>query len=418
MQSFLQSLFYLIISSTLRNSNAVYTVSINWTDVIQTNPVSPTVVVAYDPLLLPESPIHDQIWQLLSDLNVNHIKFIAAGVFERVNVLQLTPPSGKYTCGHINGDSKNEQFNNISLQCPSPDSVINAVQFASYGNPIADGTLCGNWKEGPCHSNLSSSIKLVENLCLHKNNCTISVNEELFPLHCIPPLLHKAFAVQVTCTGTTKESNFNNFKFMNEIISDLMKYGINTNLNTMSWTMQPVPIWFYGNTTANQIYSVLADNPYLADIFYGKPGNGWSDDYNISDLGDYFARIAGWYLNNGFIDSYGFEHESEYNFSWNNQDGNQYNIVWEVLNEPNDNPHYNTPQMYTEIYDESVESIWNMFDKHHEMKFQGLAVNGKTANLNWFRYFLNISNHKSTQIPLDYMSFHFYAHLPNFTYNN
>eukprot|EP01084_Bolivina_argentea_P027709 51484_1 len=413
--------FLLHIVITVRSSNVVYTVSVNWTNIVQKNPISPTIVVAYDPLLLPESPIHDEIWKLLSDLNANHIKFIAAGPFAKVNIPQLTPPSGQYICDHINGDSYNQQFNNITLQCPSLNSVIDTVQFASYGNPIADNdnnALCGNWKEGPCHSNFSSTIKVIKTLCLNKNKCTFAVNENIFPIHCIPPIKNKQFAVQVNCTDNTPESNFNNFDFMNHIISDLMKYSINPNLTTISWTFQPIPIWFFANLTANQIYNVLHDNPYRWDPYYTGTGYGWNEMFTFKDLGNYFGRIAGWYLNNGFVDSYGIEHASPYNFSWNNQNENAYNIVWEVLNEPNHSKQYNsTPEIYTQIYDATIESIWNMFDKDHQMKFQGLALSYH-ANMEWYHYFLNLSNHKSNKIPIDYISFHFYAHLKNFTYNH
>ena len=42
------------------------------------------------------------------------------------------------------------------------------------------------------------------------------------------------------------------------------------------------------------------------------------------------------------------------------------------------------------------------------MKFMGIALAGGNFE-DWFNYFLNSSNHKSG-IPLDYASFHFYAH--------
>ena len=48
------------------------------------------------------------------------------------------------------------------------------------------------------------------------------------------------------------------------------------------------------------------------------------------------------------------------------------------------------------------------------IKFMGLALEGH-YEWDWYYYFLNQSNHISNNIPIDYISFHFYAHSNNRT---
>jgi hypothetical protein len=113
------------------------------------------------------------------------------------------------------------------------------------------------------------------------------------------------------------------------------------------------------------------------------------------ELGDYYARLVSWYVNGGFNDENGVRHESGYHFKFS---------VWEVLNEV-DFEHNMTPEQYTARYDAIVTAIHKVSP---ETKFMGLAmaIPGKAPNQ--FEYFLNPKNHKPG-IPLDYISYHFYA---------
>jgi hypothetical protein len=113
------------------------------------------------------------------------------------------------------------------------------------------------------------------------------------------------------------------------------------------------------------------------------------------ELGDYFGRLVSWYTNGGFTDENGKKHES----------GNHYSFpYWEVLNEI-DLEHQTTPEDYTKRYDAIVEGIRKVSPK---TKFMGLAVAMTGANPKYYEYFLNPKNHKPG-IPLDFISFHFYA---------
>ncbi len=112
-------------------------------------------------------------------------------------------------------------------------------------------------------------------------------------------------------------------------------------------------------------------------------------------IGDYYARLVSWYTKGGFTDELGVRHES----------GHHYSIpVWEVLNEV-DFEHNMTPEQYTIIYDAIVTAIHKVSP---ETKFMGMALAAPSAAPKFFEYFLNPKNHKPG-VPLDYISYHYYA---------
>lgn len=113
------------------------------------------------------------------------------------------------------------------------------------------------------------------------------------------------------------------------------------------------------------------------------------------ELGDYYARLVSWYTKGGFTDENGKRHESGYHYSF---------PYWEVLNEV-EMEHNTTPEQYTQRYDAIVSAIHRVSP---ETKFMGLALAFPSRDPRWFEYFLNPKNHKPG-IPLDLISFHFYA---------
>lgn len=113
------------------------------------------------------------------------------------------------------------------------------------------------------------------------------------------------------------------------------------------------------------------------------------------ELGDYYARLVSWYVNGGFTDESGVRHHSGYHYKF---------AVWEVLNEV-DSEHEMTPEQYTARYDAIVSAIHRVSP---ETKFMGLALEAPSANPHYFEYFLNPKNHRPG-IPIDYISYHFYA---------
>jgi hypothetical protein len=118
-------------------------------------------------------------------------------------------------------------------------------------------------------------------------------------------------------------------------------------------------------------------------------------DPSGKEMGDYFGRLVSWYTQGGFKDENGKLHSSGYHYKF---------PIWEVLNEV-DFEHKTTPEDYTKRYDAMVEAIHSVSP---DTKFMGLALADPSADPKYFEYFLTPANHKPG-IPLDYISYHFYA---------
>jgi hypothetical protein len=118
-------------------------------------------------------------------------------------------------------------------------------------------------------------------------------------------------------------------------------------------------------------------------------------DPSMKELGNYYARLVSWYTNGGFTDELGKRHDSGHHFKID---------YWEVLNEV-DFEHKMSPEQYTARYDAIVTAIRAVAP---EMKFVGLALAAPSDNPRMFEYFLDPTHHKPG-IPLDMISYHFYA---------
>jgi hypothetical protein len=118
-------------------------------------------------------------------------------------------------------------------------------------------------------------------------------------------------------------------------------------------------------------------------------------DPTCQEVADYYARLLSWYTKGGFTDEYGKRHESGYHYSI---------PYWEFLNEV-DFEHNMSPQTYTRLYDAVVTAMKKV---QPETKFVGIALAMPSLNPGFFEYFLNHANHQPG-IPLDYISYHFYA---------
>jgi hypothetical protein len=118
-------------------------------------------------------------------------------------------------------------------------------------------------------------------------------------------------------------------------------------------------------------------------------------DPSMKELGGYYARLVSWYLNGGFTDEFGQRHQSGHHFKVD---------YWEILNEI-DFEHKMTPEQYTARYDAIASAIRKIAPK---MKFVGLALGMPSDDPEMFEYFLDHKHHKPG-IPLDMISYHFYA---------
>jgi hypothetical protein len=118
-------------------------------------------------------------------------------------------------------------------------------------------------------------------------------------------------------------------------------------------------------------------------------------DATGKEVAEYYARLAGWYAQGGFTDENGAFHSSPHHYKI---------ALWEVLNEP-EYEHSFTPQSYTKLYDAVVGSVRKVLP---DTQFVALALAEPSNHPDFFEYFLD---HKSHQpgIPLDFISYHFYA---------
>ena len=119
-------------------------------------------------------------------------------------------------------------------------------------------------------------------------------------------------------------------------------------------------------------------------------------DPSMKEVADYYARLVSWYTKGGFTDEYGKRHES----------GHHYNIqYWEILNEV-DFEHHMTLEFYTHLYDAVAAAIHKV---DPGIKFVAMGLARPSDKPQFFEYFLNHQNHQPG-IPLDMISYHFYAH--------
>ena len=152
------------------------------------------------------------------------------------------------------------------------------------------------------------------------------------------------------------------------------------------------------STSPNWLYKTDKPSTYPADPYqvnWDYTQGTELRDPTGKELGDYYSRLVSWYVDGGFTDENGARHESGYHYKF---------PIWEVLNEV-DFEHSMTPELYTARYDAIVEGIRSASP---DTKFMGMALAAPRDNPRFFEYFLNPANHKPG-IPLDYISYHFYA---------
>ena len=118
-------------------------------------------------------------------------------------------------------------------------------------------------------------------------------------------------------------------------------------------------------------------------------------DPTFKEVGDYYARLLSWYTNGGFTDEAGKKHDSGYHYSI---------PYWEVLNEPDLERNW-TPEAYTRVYDAIVGA---MHQVQPATKFGGVSLAYPSGNPRFFEHFLDPKHHKPG-IPLDFITYHFYA---------
>jgi hypothetical protein len=159
--------------------------------------------------------------------------------------------------------------------------------------------------------------------------------------------------------------------------------------HSVIWNFSVIPQWMF--VTPKPV--AYPEDPNQATWAY-QQGTEFRDP-TLKELGDYYARIVGWYTQGGFTDEYGEWHKS----------GHHYKIeYWEALNEI-ELEHAMSPQTYTRVYDAMVNAIHKVSP---QTKFVGMALTGPMSQPEFFEYFLDPKNHMPG-IPIDMISYHFYS---------
>ena len=168
---------------------------------------------------------------------------------------------------------------------------------------------------------------------------------------------------------------------MNDFMAATAGHSVVINFST-------IPAWMFKTKSPVSI----PDDP--DKVFWDYNQGTELRDTSLKELVDYFSRIFSWYTQGGFTDELGQKHASNH----------FYNIpYWEILNEP-DLEHNISVRLYTRIYDAVVTGLRSISPS---TKFVGISL-AYSNDPEWFNYFLDSKNHKPG-IPLDAISYHFYA---------
>ena len=184
----------------------------------------------------------------------------------------------------------------------------------------------------------------------------------------------------------TAERTFWDFSLIDPMILDFLDA---TRGHTIVLNFSTIPQWMFKTDKPIQPPS----DPDDVDWSY-EQGTELRDP-SMKEVSDYFARIVSWYTQGGFTDELGHRHDSSHHYKID---------YWEILNEP-EYEHAMTPQMYTRLYDAVSTSIRRVAP---EMKFVGMSLATPSKSPDFFEYFLDSKNHQPG-IPLDAISYHFYA---------
>ena len=186
------------------------------------------------------------------------------------------------------------------------------------------------------------------------------------------------------------------FSHIDPTLDDFMKA---TEGHSVILNFSTLPAWMF-KTDKPVAYP---DDPN--QVFWNYTQGTELRDPSMKEAADYLARLLSWYTQGGFTDENGKR--------WNS--GHHYKVpYWEVLNEI-EFEHNWTPEQYTRFYDAVTVAMRKVDPK---IQFIGLALAQPSQHPEMFEYFLNPAHHQAG-VPLDFISYHFYAHpTPDQTIDN
>ena len=253
-----------------------------------------------------------------------------------------------------------------------------------------DDTLVVNWDKESIISKSTPTLQVVVNPMLRRG---APIHDQSFSalqdLGCnyvryVPWLPYPRLGV-AELEAPSKNKTSWDFTIIDPMTTDFLNA---TRGHSVILNFSTIPAWMY--KTENPV--PYPDNP--DSVLWNYTQGSLPRDSSLKEIADYFARLYSWYTKGGFTDELGTHHSSGFHFDI---------PFWEVLNEP-EFEHSPSPQQYTKLYDAVVSAIKK---GSPATKFVGMALAFET-DPEWFEYFLNPKNHRPG-IPLDMISYHFYA---------
>ncbi|CAF0858579.1 unnamed protein product [Adineta steineri] len=350
------------------------TIEVSWSAKDYPLHTTPSLQIVTNPVVSRQfSPVSKKIFDNLAQLNAEYTRFAAWFPYPKMAVAELDPPSGLAQCGNA-GESYP-----VQLSCRKSGGTISSIDFASYGT--ATGA-CGQMKQGTCHA--TTTMDIVKQACLGQQECSVPASYQIFGDPCFGT--HKRLLVQIQC-NPPQNNTYWNFTYVDPMFQDFLQ-ATDGHSRIVMFSTQPT--WLFKLDTPH----IYPDN--VTETDWGYPQGTQFVDDTMQALGDYYGRLTAWYTRGGFIDEYGDRHVSNYSYKWD---------YTEIFNEI-EAEHQMTPEVYTRAYDAVIQGI-RRHTNNTEMKYVGMALSGH-YEFNWYRYFLNHSNH-APDIPLDMISYHFYA---------
>lgn len=188
-----------------------------------------------------------------------------------------TSTSGANVCGTAAENAS------VNLACPQ-GQIIDAIVFASYGNPTGS---CGSFTAGSCESTSSKSV--VESLCLGRSTCSVPATNGAFGDPCRKTTKH--LYVEATCVvGTPIVTADIPYKGVaNSPASQIAALGATWCYN---WGTTPkstdcadpyfVPMIWDGSNVAGAIKSI-GDAGYTTVLGFNEPNKADQADMLVAD---------------------------------------------------------------------------------------------------------------------------------------
>jgi hypothetical protein len=248
-----------------------------------------------------------------------------------------------------------------------------------------------DWKDVVRTSKTTATLQVVVNPPLRQGS---SIHDaawnSLTALHAdyvrfVPWFPYPRLAVAELEPPTAEQTSWD-FSLIDPLVTD---FFVATNNHPIMLNFSTIPQWMY-RTDKPVSYPTNPD-----EVTWKYEQGQDLRDPSGKEVGDYYSRLAAWYVRGGFTDENGKFHSSPFHHKI---------ALWEVLNEV-DSEHSFTPQTYAKVYDAIVSSVRKVLP---DTKFVALALAAPSDHPDFFEYFLNSQNHQPG-IPLDFISYHFYA---------